>query len=65
MKNETPILVENYMGYVQCKTLREIKRAIKNKTYYKDFEGRSWRKTFRERLSELFRKQPYYKGRNK
>ena len=61
MKNKRPVVVSDYVEYEQCRTLGEIDRAIRNKTYYKHFDGRSFRKTFRERLSELLRDKPFYK----
>jgi hypothetical protein len=63
MKRNYPIMVNDYIEYRQCRTSKEIRKAIKNKTYYKDFCGRAWKKTFRERISELIRGKPYYKDR--
>jgi hypothetical protein len=58
-----PTIVDNYAEYEQCRTLGEIKRAIKNGTYRKHYDGRAFRKTFRQIVSEIFRNCNFYDGR--
>lgn len=33
-----PTMVYDHVEYEQCRNLKEIRKAIKNKTYYKSFD---------------------------
>lgn len=56
-----PIIVDEYIEYEQCLTKKEIDWAIKHNTYHKHFDGRAFRKTFREKLCEWWFGLPYYR----
>lgn len=61
MRRRRLIIVDEYIEYEQCLTSKEIVKAVQNKTYHKHFDGMTFRKTFRERVCELFTGKPYYK----
>lgn len=56
-----PTIVNDSIEYEQCMTSKEITQAIKNKSFRRHYDGRAFRKTFREKLCEWWFGLPYYR----